>query len=147
MGHPGRLRVGARGRLGSEEGSQWRRQAASDAGSAAEELVRLYLARHAATDLEAVVALFADDATLEDPVGSPVLRGRGAIRAFYRAAHARNGRLVFERIGRLLVGGDELALHVRARLERDPASPGMDVIYTFRLDRDGDRILALRAFF
>lgn len=115
--------------------------------SAAEDLVERYLARHAATDLEAVVMLFADDARLEDPVGSPVVCGRSAIRAFYRSAHARNGRLAFERIGPLLAGGDELALHVRARLERDPSSPGMDVIYTFRLDRDAGRILSLRAFF
>jgi steroid delta-isomerase len=112
-----------------------------------EELVERYLAAHGATDLEAVVALFAEAATLEDPVGSPPLRGREAIRAFYRAAHARNGRLVFERLGGLLAGGDELALHVRARLEREPASPGMDVIYTLRLEPEGGRILALRAFF
>lgn len=111
------------------------------------ELVERYLACHGATDLEAVVALFADDATLEDPVGTPVLRGREAIRAFYRATHARNGRLVFERVGPLLVAGDELALHVRARLERAPASPGMDVIYTLRLEPEDGRILALRAFF
>lgn len=113
----------------------------------AEDLVERYLARHGATDLEAVVALFADDATLEDPVGAPAVRGREAIRAFYRSTHARNGRLGFERIGRLLVAGDELALHVRARLEREPDSPGVDVIYTFRLDPGDLRIRALRAYF
>lgn len=106
-----------------------------------------YLDRHGANDLDAVVALFADEATLEDPVGEPIVRGQAAIRAFYRATHARNGRLEFERIGGLLVRGDELALHVRARLARDPASPGMDVIYTLRLEREGGRILALRAYF
>lgn len=36
-----------------------------------------------ARDTEAVVALFADDATIEDPVGSPPIRGREAIAAFY----------------------------------------------------------------
>lgn len=32
---------------------------------------------------EEIVALYAEHATLEDPVGSDVLRGREAIRAFY----------------------------------------------------------------
>ena len=31
----------------------------------------------------AVTALYAEDATLEDPVGSPVKRGKGEIEAFY----------------------------------------------------------------
>ncbi len=114
--------------------------------SPAEVLVERYLARHGANDLEGVVALFDDDATLEDPVGAPILRGRAAIRDFYRATHARNGPLVFEHIGPVLVGGDELAFHVRARLARDGASPGMDVVYTLRVDGDG-RIRALRAYF
>lgn len=109
-------------------------------------LVERYLAAHAANDLEAVVALFGDDATLEDPVGGPVVRGREAIRAFYRETHARNGRLRFERIGEPIVGGDEVALHVRAGLVRDAASVPMDVIYTLRLDASG-RIRALRAHF
>jgi steroid delta-isomerase len=36
-----------------------------------------------ARDTEAVVALYADDATLEDPVGAEPLRGRAAIAEFY----------------------------------------------------------------
>lgn len=116
-------------------------------GHCAEALIDRYLDRHGANDLDAVVALFADDATLEDPVGAPVLLGQAAIRAFFRATHARNGRLVFERVGPLLVQGDELALHVRARLASDPDSPGMDVIYTLRFEPEGGRILALRAYF
>ncbi len=114
--------------------------------SRAADLVDRYLAAHGANDLEGVLALFAEGASVEDPVGAPVLQGAAAIRAFYRATHARNGRLVFERLGPVLAGGDELACHVRARLERDDASPGMDVIYTLRVDPDG-RIRALRAFF
>jgi len=36
-----------------------------------------------ARDTEAVVQLYADDATIEDPVGSPPIRGRAAIADFY----------------------------------------------------------------
>lgn len=114
--------------------------------AAAEQLVSAYLDRHGATDLEGVVTLFADDAWLEDPVGSPRRQGREAIRAFYRATHARNGRLDFQRIGGVLVGGGELVFHVRARLSRDPGAEGMDVIYAVQVD-DAGRICALRAWF
>lgn len=37
-------------------------------------------------DLAAIVALYADDATVEDPVGSPVKSGRAEIEAFYEGA-------------------------------------------------------------
>ena len=114
--------------------------------SGAEAIVDRYLARHAATDLEGVLALFADDAIVEDPVGSPVRRGHPAIRDFYRETHARNGPLVFERIGPVLVGADEIALHVRARLARDVEAPGMDVIYLLGIEA-ARRIRSLRAFF
>jgi steroid delta-isomerase len=112
----------------------------------AEALVDRYLACHASTDLDGVLSLFAVDAVVEDPVGAPVLHGRSEIREFYRATHAGNGPLVFERIGRVLVGGDEIALHVRARLARDLDGAGMDVIYLLRVD-EGGRIRSLRAFF
>jgi steroid delta-isomerase len=36
-----------------------------------------------ARDTDAVVALYADGATIEDPVGSPAIQGREAIAAFY----------------------------------------------------------------
>ena len=112
----------------------------------AERLASSYLDRHGANDLEGVVALFSIDAWLEDPVGAPRSRGLAAIRAFYRETHARNGRLDFERIGPVLVGGRELVVHVRARLARDPGSDGMDVVYVIELDEAG-RIGSLRAWF
>lgn len=46
-------------------------------------VVQRYVAALNASDLEAIVALYADDATVEDPVGTPPKRGLEAIRAFY----------------------------------------------------------------
>ena len=112
----------------------------------AERLVDEYLACHGSAETEGVIALFSEDASLEDPVGAPALTGRSAIRAFYRETHARQGRLSFERVGPVLIRGDELAVHVRARLERDADAPGTDVIYTLRVDGEG-RIRGLRAYF
>ena len=46
-------------------------------------VVQRYVAALNASDLEGIVALYADDATVEDPVGSEPQRGIEAIRAFY----------------------------------------------------------------
>ena len=42
-----------------------------------------YVRAFNARDLERVASLYAEDATLEDPVGSAMVRGKPAIRAFY----------------------------------------------------------------
>ncbi|MBU3686672.1 MAG: steroid delta-isomerase [Mycobacteriaceae bacterium] len=47
------------------------------------ETVNRYLALVAGGSAEEIAALFADDATLEDPVGGEVHIGRGAIRGFF----------------------------------------------------------------
>jgi steroid Delta-isomerase len=44
-------------------------------------------------DLEGVVGLYADDATVEDPVGSPVKAGKAAIHDFYQYAMTTGARL------------------------------------------------------
>lgn len=46
-------------------------------------VVQRYVAALNAGDLEGIVALYADDATVEDPVGSEPQRGIEAIRTFY----------------------------------------------------------------
>ena len=112
----------------------------------AERLVGDYLTSHASNDLEAVLRLFEDDARVEDPVGSPIHRGLPAIREFYAATHRANGPISIERVGPLLVGGAECALHVRAGLDAEGSPPAMDVIYAIRVGPSG-RIASLRAWF
>ncbi|MCE4052288.1 steroid Delta-isomerase [Pseudomonas sp. Au-Pse12] len=43
-----------------------------------------YVQKVDAGDIEAIVALYAEDAVLEDPVGQPPVRGLAAIAEFYR---------------------------------------------------------------
>ena len=105
-----------------------------------------YLARHAANDLAGVLELFAPEALVEDPVGSPVHRGLDAIRTFYSETHRRNGPMTIDRVGPALLGGDEIAAHVRAELDKPGSPPAMEVIYTIRLGPDG-RIASLRAWY
>lgn len=111
-----------------------------------EALLTTYFAAHAANDLEAVLALFEDVATVEDPVGSAIHEGIDAVRAFYAATHERNGTMTIERVGPGLAGGDEIVVHVRAGLDKRGSPPAMDVIYLIRLGASG-RIANLRAWF
>ena len=57
-------------------------------------------------DVEGILALYRDDATIEDPIGSDLHRGIDAIRKFYEAAA---GSVVMKRIGPVHVAGGEAA--------------------------------------
>ena len=110
------------------------------------EVFEAYLERHVACDLEGVVALFAPDAVVEDPVGSPVHSGREAIREFFHESHGSTGCLRVERVGPVVVCGREAAAHIRAAAEAMDFQREFDVMYTLTVD-DAGAITALRAFF
>ncbi len=112
----------------------------------AEAFFEAYLRYHANNEIDGVLELFEGDARVEDPVGSPAHDGIEAIRAFYAGTHARSGTMTIERVGSFLVGGDELAAHVRAGLNKSGSPPPMDVIYTVRIS-DAGRIVSLRAWY
>jgi steroid Delta-isomerase len=52
-----------------------------------------YIEAFNAADAQRIVALFADDAIVEDPYGSRPLRGRAAVADFYAMATATGARL------------------------------------------------------
>jgi steroid delta-isomerase len=55
---------------------------AMPAQSAMKAALQAYLDRYNASDLDGLMALFAEDATFEDPVGTPAMRGHAQIRDF-----------------------------------------------------------------
>jgi steroid Delta-isomerase len=55
--------------------------------------MQAYLDAFNSGSAEAVVALFAEDATVEDPVGTPLKQGRGALLEFYRSSIATGAKL------------------------------------------------------
>lgn len=57
------------------------------------EAMQAYINAFNAGDVAGVVALYADDATVEDPVGSDLHRGRQAIETFYGYAVGTGARL------------------------------------------------------
>jgi steroid delta-isomerase len=66
-----------------------------------------YIAAVAAGDVDAVLALYADDATIEDPVGTDPKHGKEELRAFY-AANA-GIELTMRRLGPATVVGNRAA--------------------------------------
>ena len=83
------------------------------------DLIRDTIERYQSTfstdDREGWLALFTDDAVLEDPVGSPPHEGRDAIAAFWDAVHARTER-------------------GSVRMTQGPAVCGSEAAWAFELD-------------
>lgn len=57
------------------------------------EAMQAYIDAFNRVDVDAIVALYADDATVEDPVGSPLKSGRKAISDFYAYAIKSGAKL------------------------------------------------------
>lgn len=106
--------------------------------------VHAYVAGFAAGDVEAIVALFTDDATVEDPVGTPLKHGREEIRTFYAASVATGAKL--ELLGDPRCAGDFVAFPFAVKLEWGGKRTVIEVIDTFRID-DAGKITEMRAFF
>lgn len=95
-------------------------------------------------DPEAVVALFAEDATVEDPVGTPLKVGHAAIREFYTVSMATGAKLKLEGPIRLATDFAAFAFQVHLTLEGNALT--VDVIDTFKFNEDG-KVTEMRAFF
>ncbi|MGP4023712.1 nuclear transport factor 2 family protein [Actinomadura sp. 3N407] len=85
--------------------------------------LQTYIDAFNAGDAQAVVALYADDAVIEDPVGNPPITGRAAIEEFYTNA---------------IAGGAKLALDAPIR-----GSHGDRAAMAFTVDVPGMRIRAI----
>lgn len=106
-------------------------------------VVERYVEAFANGDPEAVVALFAEDATVEDPIGSPAHRGHDAIRAFYTASMATGAKLKLE--GPVRTAADHAAFAFSVTLNYG-GEKRVDVIDTFRFGADG-KVVEMRAYF
>jgi steroid delta-isomerase len=108
------------------------------------ETVERYWAAFSAGDKATWLSLYADDATVEDPVGSAVCRGREEIGAFWDQSRALADSIEL-RGGVVNVCGDECAftMEVRPTIGGDVYS--MTAIDVMRFDADG-RIASMRAF-
>jgi ketosteroid isomerase-like protein len=122
-------------------------------GLDARELGRRSRAAVEAGDREAWLALFAEDAVVQDPIGPSPFdpdgtghRGKAAIAAFYDTVIAASERISFE-IERSYLCGDEVA---DVGVIRTTLAGGQHVavvrgVYTYRTDGRG-KLAALRAY-
>jgi steroid Delta-isomerase len=119
----------------------------------ARELARRSQAAVAAKDRSAWLALFADDAVVQDPIGPSPLdpggaghRGAAAIAAFYDTVIATAERITFE-IESSYLCGDEVADVgvIRTMLPGGRQVAVVRGVYTYRSNGNG-KLAALRAF-
>ena len=105
-------------------------------------LVTDYIGMMCASDVEAIMALFAANATAEDPVGGDIQNGRDAIQAFY----AKNAPLLqVELSGPICVAGNAVAFPILAELNMGNNKSYLNPVDTFEFDNDG-KISRMRAF-
>lgn len=108
--------------------------------------IATYIARFNAEDREGWLDLFADDAWIEDPVGTPRRTGRAEIGAFWDEIHELPDAVEMVPLGITTVIGDEGIFTMQARATLGGKVFGIDIIDLMTFDEEG-RITTLRAFF
>ena len=103
-----------------------------------------YVEAYNRADLPAIVNLFAPDATVEDPVGTPLKRGHGELREFFAAGIDMGAKLALNGPVRCVADHAAFAFHVM--IDWDGRPTRIDVIDIFRFDVAG-KVCEMRAFF
>lgn len=112
--------------------------------SAMKAAMQAYIDRFNGGDLEGVLALYADNASAEDPVGTPLHQGKEALRQFYATAIETGGRLELVAPMRGSRGNAAaMAFDVKLNLPSGPAT--VRVIDVMSFDKEC-RITSMRAF-
>jgi steroid Delta-isomerase len=112
------------------------------APEAIREIMKRYVQLMCDSDADGILDLYADDATVEDPVGGQVIRGRQALHAFYAAT---SPHLQVELTGPVRVAGRECAAPLLAELTTKDRKLYIDVIDVMKFDEHG-KITSMRAF-
>ncbi|OBI18622.1 steroid delta-isomerase [Mycobacterium sp. E2327] len=106
------------------------------------ETVKSYLALVADGKTDDIVALYAADATVEDPIGTDLRRGHDAIREFYAGFQDANKDTELLEIR---VGGSEAAFLWHLTLDGGDSRSRLSPISTMTFDDDA-KITSMRAF-
>lgn len=104
--------------------------------------VQAYVDAFANEDSDAIVRLYAADATVEDPIGAPLRRGTEAIRDFYAMSVGLRAKLTLD--GPVRTAGDIATFAFSVHVALDGAPCRIDVIDTFHFDSNG-KIAAMKA--
>lgn len=104
--------------------------------------VERYVEAFDKNDAAMAVDLYATDATVEDPIGTPIHRGRDAIHAFYAASMQANAKLRLD--GPVRTGGDYAAFAFTVLVDFGGPKE-IEVIDTFKFDAEG-KVIEMRAY-
>lgn len=104
--------------------------------------VRRYLELVAKGSADEITALYTDDATIEDPVGSDVRRGRDAVHEFYAAIENLEKET---ELLTLKASGDQVAFLWRLTLRVDEGGSRLEPISVMTFNDDA-KITAMRAY-
>ena len=96
-------------------------------------------------DRETFLDNFADDAWIEDPVGTPKHEGRDAIGAFYDQTTTMSDSIELRRTGPVRVAAGECAFPMQARPVLGGTTFAINIIDVMTFDDDG-RITSMRAY-
>ncbi len=107
--------------------------------------VEAYCAAFTQRDRDAYLGLFAQDAWIEDPVGSPRLEGRDALGGFFDQSSAMADTIELRQTGPVRVAAGECAFPMQARPEIGGTTFVVDIIDVMTFADDG-RITTMRAF-
>ncbi len=107
--------------------------------------VARYLETFSAGDRDGWLDLFTDDATLEDPVGSEVRRGRQSIGGFWDASRSVADRITLKLVQGPGVCGNQAAFAMEAHVDIGDSSIVAPTIDVMSFDEEG-RIKTMQAF-
>jgi steroid Delta-isomerase len=107
--------------------------------------IERYTATFSAGDRAGWLALWADGATMEDPVGTPLKEGKDAIGAFYDQGWASADSIELRLSSYVVVAGNQAAFAMDVRPTLGGATMAIPAIDVMTFDDDG-RITSQRAF-
>jgi steroid delta-isomerase len=105
--------------------------------------VHAYVDAFANEDSDAIAQLYAADATVEDPIGTPLRCGIDAIRDFYKMSVGTGAKLALD--GPVRTAGNIAAFAFSVHVTLDGSPCRIDVIDTFNFNSNG-KITAMKAF-
>jgi steroid delta-isomerase len=108
--------------------------------------IHTYMERFTANDREGWLDLFAADAWIEDPVGTPIRTGREELGAFWDETHTVPDSIELRPLGIVTVIGSEGIFTMQARASLGGQIFVVDIIDLMTFDDEG-KITTMRAFF
>ena len=107
--------------------------------------IERYVTAFSAGDKDGYLALFAPDATVEDPVGSDVSTGPEQIAGFWDGVRSMTPTITLVKTGPPRIAAGEVAWGLRAIADMGGTKLAVDIIDVMAFDDEG-RITSLRAF-